>query len=199
MIWREKKGWLIALAVLLLANVLFFVTYRVQFEKRLEDVEVRRNHAEDQLAQARATRIAAEQQFARYRKVQADLDTLYNTRWATQNERLTALIREVKKLAEVTKLSPPAYSFSHTEEKEAAQPKSGIGTATVGITFTVQGSYPQLRRLINLLELSPQFVIIDALTVNLGSDSNNLTMSLRLKTLFREPRRVVTAPVNQEM
>lgn len=199
MIWREKQGWLIALGLLLIGNVLFFVTYRVQFQKRLDDVEARKARAEGELAQAKSSRLQAEQQLARFRKVQTDLDTLYNTRWATQRERLTALIKEVKRLAAASQLVPPTYAFSETNEKESAQ-KVGIGTSTVGITFTVQGTYQQIRRLINLLELSDQFVIIDGMSVSSGGDGNNLTMSLRLKTLFRDANaRPGPAVVNQEM
>jgi hypothetical protein len=60
---------------------------------------------------------------------------------------------------------------------------------TVTIVFVAQGTYQQLRHLINRLELSNQFVIIDAITLGSGSSPDNLTLSVRLKTLFREPAR----------
>jgi hypothetical protein len=60
----------------------------------------------------------------------------------------------------------------------------------VNITFTVQGNYQQIRRLINLLELSDQFIIIDGINLaGSGGSDSTLTMNLRLKTLFREPPR----------
>jgi hypothetical protein len=188
MIWREKRIWLIVLGVALAADIFVFVTYRVQFQRRIEDVEARKVQAEEQLAQAKANRRSSEQTFTNYRRVQADLDNLYNTRWATETERFTTLINEVKRLAAASQLTPPSYTFARMDEKEAL--KTGIGTSTVAITFTVQGNYQQIRRLINLLELSEQFVIIDSLAVSAaGGDPNNLNLSLRLKTLFRAPRR----------
>src|SRR5205807_1245036 len=39
MIWREKRILLIVLGVLLLANTIFFFTYRVQYVSRLEDLD----------------------------------------------------------------------------------------------------------------------------------------------------------------
>src|SRR5258708_2743130 len=111
----------------------------------------------------RRPRLTAEQQLAAYKKVQSDLQVLYNERWSTAFQRLTALIDEVKKLAAASHLEPPSYQFTNGETKNASigsNTKGSIGTTTVEIAFNVQGSYEQMRRLINLLELSDQFVII---------------------------------------
>jgi len=197
MIWREKRILLIVLGLLLLANTVFFFTYRVQYVSRLQDLDTRQEQAQAQLDQARNARITAEQQLAAYKKVQADLQVLYNERWSTPMQRLTALIDEVKRLAAASHLQPPSYAFTTTESKPIAGTTSGpstkgsIGTTTVSIAFTVQGTYEQVRRLINLLELSDQFVIIDGISLasseTIGSDKA-LTLNIRLKTLFRDPR-----------
>ena len=199
MIWREKRTLLIVLALLLVANAVFFLTYRVQYENRLQDLEARVDQSEQQLAQAHRVRVDAEQQVASYRKVQNDLQTLYNERWSTEGQRLTALINEVKRLAVASQLTPKAYNFSKTEQQAAGSSgtasarRGSIGTTAVTITFSVQGTYQQLRRMINLLELSDQFVIIDSLGLGAGGATDaTLTMNLRLKTLFRDP--VTTSP-----
>jgi len=192
MIWREKRVLLIVLGLLLLANTIFFFTYRVQYVSRLQDLDARQSQTEAQLEQARNARITAEQQLAAYKKVQADLQVLYNERWSTPMQRLTALIDEVKRLAAASHLQPPAYAFSSGESKQAStaqNSKGSIGTTTVGIAFNVQGTYEQVRRLINLLELSRQFIIIDQVTLAAAQDQN-LTLNLQLKTLFRDTRPV---------
>lgn len=191
MIWREKRVWLIALGLALAADIFVFVTYRVQFQKRIDDVKVRKEQADARLAQAQASRLAAQDTFARYRKIQADLDVLYNTRWATQTERLTAWINEIKHLATASQMVPRVLNFAKTDDKDSTSlvKTKGIGTTAVTINYSVQGNYQQVRRLINLLELSDQFVIIDSLgVVSTSGDPNLLTLTLRLKTLFREPR-----------
>jgi F0F1-type ATP synthase membrane subunit b/b' len=99
MIWREKRILLIVLGLLLLANTIFFFTYRVQYVSRLQDLDARQEQTAARLDQARHARVTAEQQLAAYRKVQSDLQVLYNERWSTAMQRLTALIDEVKKLA----------------------------------------------------------------------------------------------------
>ncbi len=198
MIWREKQILLIVLAVLLLGNTIFFFTYRVQYEKRLQALDARLHDAEAALQRAQNKRLTAEQQLASYGKVQADLQTLYNSRWATEPQRLTALINEVKRLAVGSQLIPATYSFSRIEDRDALR-TGGIGTSTVVITFTVHGSYQQVRQLINRLELSSQFVIIDAINLASGNPSGSgpLTLNLRLKTLFRDPSRSMM--INKQM
>ncbi|MDQ6803049.1 MAG: hypothetical protein M3041_19780 [Acidobacteriota bacterium] len=189
MIWREHRLLLGVLAALLVANAIFFFTYRVQYEARLNALDAHLQQTEGDLQRARARRIAAEQAVTGYRQVQTDLQTLYNSRWATEPERLTRLYAEIKRLAADSQIvMPRTFSFVRTEDREM-QKSGGVGTVTVTIVFTAQGNYQQLRRLINRLELSNQFVIIDALSIGSGSSPDSLTLSVRLKTLFREPAR----------
>lgn len=193
MIWREKRVLLIILGVLLAANTIFFFTYRVQYETRLQDLDARLEEAESKLQRARNIRFSGEQQLAAYRKVQTDLQTLYNREWATEAQRFTALIREVKMLTKTSQLIPPALGFSETIETTKG---GAAGTSTVIMTFAVRGTYQQIRRLINLLELSDQFVIIDSIGLGGGTDQA-LSMNLRLKTIFRDTRSAT--PANRQM
>jgi hypothetical protein len=194
MIWREKRILLIVLGLLLLANTIFFFTYRVQYVSRLQDLDARQAQAAARLDQARHARITTEQQLAAYKKVQSDLQVLYNERWSTALQRLTALIDEVRRLAAASHLEPPSYQFSSGETKNSnivSNTKGSIGTTKVEIAFNVQGTYEQVRRLINMLELSDQFVIIDGISLASSATAagdKTLTLNIRLKTLFRDVR-----------
>jgi hypothetical protein len=206
MIWREKRIPLAILGVFLLANAVFFFTYRVQYENRLSGLEGDKHAAEQRLESVRLQRMRTDQQYAAFRKAQRDLTVIYNERWATVPERFTALINEVKRLEAASQLIGRSHGFTNTEKD--AKAVQGLGTDVVTISFSVQGTYPQVRRLINLLELSDQFVIIDGISLsgNGGSggsiiagpnappaagpppnapSSGPLTLSLRLKTIFR--------------
>ena len=194
MIWREKRIPLAFLGVLLLANAVFFFTYRVQYENRLSALESDKHAAEQRLEQLRARRAQTERQIATYRKAQAEIATIYNQRWSTLPERFTALVNEVKRLETASQLIGRSHGFAQSEKdtKEAA----GLGTNVVTISFSVQGTYAQVRRLINLLELSDQFVIIDSISLGANNGTaadRTLTLNIRLKTLFRDTR--TTAPL----
>jgi Tfp pilus assembly protein PilO len=193
MIWRERRVLLIILGVLLFANMVFFFTYRVQYQSRLQALDDRLAQAEGQLEQARTARIRAEQTYRSYKQIETDVDRIYNQHWATQSERLTAMIAEVKRLTVASSLVPTTITFNQSEVlvKKAAVnaprrvKRDSIGATEVSITFGVQGTYQQVRRLINLLELSHQFVIISQISLA-ARDGQNLDLSLLVKTLFRE-------------
>ncbi len=196
MIWREKRVLLIVLGVLLLANIVFFFTYRVRYQSRLQDLDDRLARAETQLEQARTARVRAEQTYRSYKQIETDVDRIYNQHWATQSERLTAMISEVKRLTVASSLVPTTIGFAQTnvEVKKQARRAAGeprrvqrdsIGATEVGITFGVQGTYEQVRRLINLLELSEQFVIISQIGLT-AREAQVLDFNIYVKTLFRE-------------
>ncbi len=183
MIWQEKRVILIILGVLLAANAIFFFTYRVQYESRLKDMQSRLDQSKAQLDEARRSRVAAESQLAAYRKAESDIKQIYDVEWSTEPQRLTAFIGEIMRLGTVSQLVPKSYSFTGTNVKG---PKgSGPNAIEVGMAFPVEGSYQQVRQLINLLETSDQFVIIDE--VGLSSQSGDrLNLTVRVKTLFRD-------------
>lgn len=183
MIWRERRTLLVVLGVLLAANTIFFFTYRVQYEQRLRDLDSRKDQMEQKLKDVRTTRQLAERQYGAYRRVQKDIDEIYNVRWSTQSARLASLITEVKRLATASQLVPPTYNFAQTATKSDVT--GTLSTSVVSIDFGVRGNYQQIRRLVNLLELSSQFVIIDTISLKSASDQT-LDLTLHVKTLFRD-------------
>lgn len=193
MIWKEKRLLLIILTLLLAANAIFFLTYRVQYQTRLDELDRRLEDAEGTLLNARNARLRAERNLTSYAKVEGDVKTVYDQHWSTRQQRLTALITEVKRLGEASGLVPSAYSFDRNQREEIAgsqQRGPAVGASEVGMSFTVQGTYAQARRLINLLELSRQFVIIDGIRLA-AAENETLTLALHIKTIFRDDRPVV--------
>jgi hypothetical protein len=183
MIWREKRLLLIILGVLLAANMIFFFTYRVQYENRLRSLDDQRDTVKGELEAATHARVAAEQQLAAYHKVEKDIRQIYDDEWSTQTERLTPFIGEVMRLATASQLVPRSYSFGGNQTKGVAKTQSA-NAVEVSIGFPVEGTYQQIRILLNRLETSDQFIIIDQIT--LGSENGDkLNMTIRVKTLFR--------------
>ena len=191
MIWKEKRILLIILGIVLLANVIFFFTYRVQYQSRLTDLDDRLTAAENQLEQTRAARVKAEQTYRSYKQIETDVARIYDEYWGTQSQRLTAMISEVKRLTVASSLVPTTISFTSSDVavKTAgpgrARKNAPVGATEVGISFGVEGTYEQIRRLINLLELSRQFVIVNEIGLS-AREGNNLSFDLHVKTLFRD-------------
>jgi hypothetical protein len=198
MIWREKRILLIVLGVLLLANTMFFFTYRVQYQSRLDDLDARLDAAEQSLSQARQARLTSERQIQGYQKVETDIAEVFDQHWSTQQKRFTAVVAEVKRLAIASSLNPLSYTFERSDAgtRTTARRKNDVGATEVGMSFTVSGTYEQIRRLINLLELSRQFVIVDELSLAASQDQT-LTLNLHLKTIFRDDRQQSRVETNR--
>ena len=191
MIWREKRILLLVLAALLLGNVVFFLTYRVQYQSRLDEMDARLAQAQGRLDQTRRSYAQAQAQMQSYKNVERDVTLVFDEHWSTRPRRLTLLIAEVKRLADASNAIPRSYSYGENENVKLEESRSGrgrnvaIGANEVTINYSVTASYDQIRRMINLLELSQQFVIIEALTLS-AADQNRLNLTLQLKTLFRD-------------
>lgn len=190
MIWREKRILLIVLGLLLAANAIFFFTYRVQYQTRLTDLDERLATADQQLAASRASRLMAERQYQSYVQIERDVQAVFDEHWSTEDARLTLMLAEIKRLAGASSLEPRTYAFDRRKVENVASAsgrsrKADVGATQVGVSFTVEGTYEQARRLINLLELSQQFVIIDEISLQ-ASAAQALTLSLHVKTLFRD-------------
>jgi len=190
MIWREKRILLALLAIVLLANIAFFFTYRVQYQSRLDALDERQQEAQSQLDRARLERVKTERTYQSYRKVEQDVQQVFDTEWSTKEERLTAMIAEVKRLAVASGLEPSSYGFDRqasgdTTTRGQQRNLGAVGAEEVGVSFGVQGTYDQVRRLINLLELSRQFVIVDRIGLTEAAEGK-LGLALHIKTLFRD-------------
>ncbi len=197
MIWREKRNLLILLGLLLLGNVVFFLTYRVQYQSRLDEMDERLAQAEAQLDHTRQARADADAKLLAYKKVERDVATILDDTWSTRPRRLTRMIAEVKHLADASNAVPHTYSFGKTVVEGESRPqnrgrKVDVGAEEVSVTFSVDASYEQARRLINLIELSQQFMIIERIGLSSGGE-DKLSLNLQLKTLFRDEPQPVAA------
>ncbi|MDX1583526.1 MAG: hypothetical protein R3338_08000 [Thermoanaerobaculia bacterium] len=182
MIWRERKWILVGLGILLLVNAIFFVTYRVRYESRIEGLEKDLAIAQEELKTATEKRRDAERILSSVDQTREDLSRVYDDWWSTRPERLAPMIVELQSLAEESGLNPPARSYNWTAERST----DDVGAQVLNVTFRVEGTYREIRNLINLIELSPHFVIIEQIGLADTSDGgDNLSMTLTLKTLFR--------------
>jgi Tfp pilus assembly protein PilO len=196
-IWREKRVLLLLLTAILIGNVVFFLTYRVQYQSRLDEMDERLAQAEGELNETRRAQAEAEAKIAAYRKVEREVAQVFDEHWSTRPRRLTLLIAEVKRLANASNAIPKTYSFDEEDEaKTITGPARGrqvaLGANEVSINFSVEASYDQIRRMINLLELSQQFVIIEGVALSTGGE-NQLNLTLRLKTVFRDDETAAAA------
>lgn len=95
--------------------------------------------------------------------------------------RLTRIMRAVGTATREAGLLPGTFSYSAAEEKR-------LGYVRFGIGFQVTGEYAQIRQMLAALHESPEFLIVDALSLSKDDDlaSRILEMGVRLSTYLDE-------------
>lgn len=181
-IWRRRLLLWVPPLVFFALNVGFFSTYRLVYADRMEarrsDLEAREERLETLERQSRdLSRLVTTARGSRER-----MEELYRDRLSTQRNRFTAVTSEVRELARRAGLEPTAMSYP-TEEVE------DYGLVKRYFTFSVEGTYVELRQFINLLELTPSFVTLEQVELS-GDEGARLRIELNLSTLFIEEERM---------
>ncbi|HSF40544.1 MAG TPA: hypothetical protein VLT87_12175 [Thermoanaerobaculia bacterium] len=180
-IWRQRAGvWLPAL-VFFLANAVAFAIY-LGYAGRVERLNDQLETQDREVARLTGKRRELETLVNRVRTNGEQVERLYSERFAPRSQRLTSVSAEVYDLARKAGLSPQAISSPEEDLEE-------YGLIKRSFIFTVEGTYSELRKFINLLELSKSFLTLEGVTLSGGDDQGpELRMDLSLSTLFtREP------------
>jgi len=179
-VWsRWLPVWLSA-AVFLILNLGAFLVYRTVFagEVAVSQEAVEREQSRLDELEADARRL--EGFLGRVDDNRQRMAELYTSGFSTEPQRMTEILREVKRLAREANLEPRATSYPEETLEE-------YGLSKRSFVFSVEGTYFDLRKLINSLELSDYFLTLEdvALSESGGRGAGTrLRINLRLSTLF---------------
>lgn len=181
-IWRRRLGvWAPALAFFL-ANLVLFSAYRLVYAGRVDSLRGTLEQREERLAELQERSQELTGYVARARSSRLGVDELYRERLSTERGRFTAVTAEIRDLARRAGLVPAAMTYP-TEEIE------DYGLTKRYFTFSVEGTYVELRRFVNFLELTSSFVTLEEVALS-GGDGPQLSIRLSLSTLFADESRV---------
>ncbi|MGD1147099.1 MAG: type 4a pilus biogenesis protein PilO [Thermoanaerobaculaceae bacterium] len=113
--------------------------------------------------------------------LEENLSALQHLEMAPMHERLVEFLTDVVKRTEMAGLRPDRVSYAVQREE-----KSGLVYFTAN--YRVKGSYEQIRQCAFLLESSPQFILLEGLTLR-GDDSASsldVTVQLGVGTYFSD-------------
>lgn len=177
-VWA-RRPWVWGPALLFfLVNVGLFSTYRVVYAGQIENLRNRLEQREERLEALRGQVAELEGLVRSARQTRRELGELYTDRLASERIRFTEVAAEIRELARRSGLEPSAMSYP-TEEIE------DYGLVKRLFTFSVTGTYVELRRFINLFELTSTFITLEQVELS-GEEGNRLRIRLSLSTLFAE-------------
>jgi type IV pilus assembly protein PilO len=189
-IWRLRLWVWVPALVFFLANATAYVIYRFGFADRVQSLEASLEEKQKELAPKEAQRDRLERLIKRSQLNDIEIRRLYDERFSTRSQRLTRVTAEIKQLARNAGLNP--LSITYPEEQIEA-----YGLVKRSFSFSVDGTYLELRKFINLLELSESFLTLEEVTLagEEGEQGPELRIRLLISTLFaREAGSAETAP-----
>lgn len=182
-VWTRRTAlWLPAL-LFFLASLVALLVYAAVFADEAAVSREQVEEAEERLADLSAARSSMETYVGRVEQTREDLRSLYQETLSTEGQRLTTIIREVRQLAREANLEPQQASYPEESLEE-------FGLEKRSFVFTVEGTYFDLRKLINSLELTQSFLTLEGVQLTGGSRAGNdsrLRINLQLSTLFATP------------
>ena len=176
--WRRNFWLWLPAAVFFLLTVVLLGVFALEFADETQVARTRLARRTEELDVIRAQRERAQGIVEKVRASEEGLADFYGRRLSTEREGLTRILAEIKNLCRLSGIPPTSLAY----ERQALE---GQDVSRRTITFSVDGSYAQLRQLINFIELSDSFLILDEVSLR-GNDVEGtpLRISLKLSTLF---------------
>lgn len=176
----EKRSLVIPLTIALAVNVLAYVLV-------VRPLEAKSAGAADRARQAAAALAAAEKDLAAARalvtgKSEADEELAAFYDKVLPNDLTAARRMTYASLPELARQTRVRYEARSTSIDDS-DPKAKLGHMT--IKMVLQGDYRNIRQFIYELESSPQFIIIDDLTIAEKVANEPQTLTIDLSTYFR--------------
>lgn len=179
-IWEQSRGWLYVITTLILLSVALFI-YQTQFvsveteqlQRRLETLQEQLRNRTAKLEESGVPVTAVEQMEGELRKFSALIP---------EKQKFADFIGELFHWADQAELDIRQISYQPKIDKETT-------FLNYGLSFSVQGTYEQLKKFIHLLENSQRILIIDkiALTGKRNKDkSATVDLQINLTALFKE-------------
>ena len=110
-----------------------------------------------------------------------EIRRIYSEVFGSAEERLTNILREVERAAREAQMLPDQFGYSADQEES-------LDCVVFGISFAVTGHYEQIRRMLGILQSSPEFLTIDSISFKGEDDptTREVRIAVRLNTYLAE-------------
>jgi cell division protein FtsL len=179
--WRRLLAvWLPAVVVCATAAALY-VWQTSESGGRRSQVRDQIEELENEIARLEALEQATADDRARVAELDREFAKMYEDVFGSLDERLTSILRSVGAATRSAGLLPGTYSYSAAEDR-------ATGFVRFGIRFSVEGEYQQIRQMLASLQSSPEFLVVETLTLVGDEDPvmRELTISVGVATFLAE-------------
>jgi len=176
-LWRQRAWVWVPALVFFLVNLTAWSVYQLGYAGNLQSLEGELKSQKSELAALKGRQAEADSLLRRADVNRQRVAALYEESFSTRKRRLTEVTAEVIDLARRAGMTPTSYSYPEQEIQD-------YGLIKRSFVFTVNGTYLELRKFIDLLELSDSFLTLEDVQLSQDPKGSELRISLRLSTLF---------------
>jgi len=176
-LWRQRAWVWVPALVFFLANLTAWSVYQLGYAANLKSLEGELTSQKHELATLKGRQAEADSLLRRADLNRQRVAALYEESFSTRKRRLTEVTAELIDLARRAGMTPTSLSYPEQEIQD-------YGLIKRSFVFTVNGTYLELRKFIDLLELSDSFLTLENVQLSQDPKGSELRISLRLSTLF---------------
>jgi Tfp pilus assembly protein PilO len=193
-VWRQRLWIWVPALLFFLANIAGFAVYYFGYAGGVRSLESTLDSQEQRLRGLENQKQELQTQLTRVSTNERQVRQLYSERLPPRSQALVRVNAEVRTLASQAGLEYRSISFPEDDIDE-------YGLIERSFVVSVEGTYPELRRFLNLLEVSRSFLTVREIKVagNAADEGPELRIDITLTTLFsreaggREPQGAAAA------
>jgi len=180
-IWSQRLWvWVSALAFVAI-NAIGLLVYQFGYSDRVKTLQLDLRDQDQGLTAARTDRQHLEDLLRQARINRERVWQLYDEHFSTRRRRLTGVTAEVKDLARRAGLQPRSISYPEEQIQQ-------YGLIKRSFIFAVDGTYADLRKFINLLELSDSFLTLEDIALSEAGPARRAALAAASAPVVGPPR-----------
>lgn len=178
-IWRDRAWIWVPALLFFVVNLVVLSTYKLRYAGQVQSLDDRLEQQETRRQELDKQRDDLQAMLSQLQLNDAAVRQLYDERFSTRSRRLVGMTAEVQEMAAKAGLQPTMISYPEEEIED-------YGLIKRSIDFTVQGTYANLRRMVQQLEATRSFLTLERVNVTADPDGPGLRFELSLSTLFAQ-------------
>lgn len=178
---------ILALCVVLLLADIFILTFGVlKLDKRAQTLKIFVEKGEEEIRKLEAKAEEKERDLKTFQDSKEVIEALKEKIFLKRSDRFVAFQKEIEKITQDSGMATEKYSYKYTLVPKDIEKKSWKDAfVEVYMTLPLQGTYPQIKKLISLLEESGHFITIEGIDISQTTQGVTLMdFKIGIKTYF---------------
>ena len=178
---------ILALCVVLLTADIFILTFGVlKLEKRAQSLKISVEKGEEEIKKLETKAEEKENDLKTFKDSKEAIETLKNNIFLKRSQRFVAFQKEIERITQEAGMAIEKYGYKYTlVPKDTEKEEWKDSFVEVYMTLPLQGTYPQIKKLLSLLEESGHFITVEGIDISQTTQGAALMdFKLGIKTYF---------------